>query len=198
LNLLRLSFRLTLIYVGVALAVASGVATSAQVEDKNEHPPAPAGMYSTYIDTRIRFFSDDLGNVRPMAMDDLLPELLNAIDHISKYAVPDTLPRVHRVPHKKIQELACGKECPALGAYKPGEGIYLDEALKPETNIFARSILLHELVHYVQDVSNELAGARECDRWYRREQEAYAIQKRFLMLVGSEHRVAYSGATACT
>jgi hypothetical protein len=57
--------------------------------------------------------------------------------------------------------------------------------------------LLHELVHYLQDVSNELASAEPCDRWYRREQEAYAIQKQFLIIVGSQLRVAYSTALSC-
>jgi hypothetical protein len=69
--------------------------------------------------------------------------------------------------------------------------------LQPESNVFARSVLLHELVHYVQDVSNELAAVRPCERWYRREQEAYAIQKRFLALLGSQMRVGYSAGSTC-
>jgi hypothetical protein len=177
--------------------VSPALVIAASLPVMNAEPNAPAGMYSTYIDTRVRFFSDDLAKARPMSIDDLIPELLKAIDHLSKYTVPDELPAVHRVPHTKIAELACGRECAALGAYRSGEGIYLDEALRPETNIFARSVLLHELVHYVQDVANELGSAAECERWYRREQEAYAIQKRFLMLVGSEYRVAYSAAADC-
>ncbi len=155
-------------------------------------------MYSTYVDDRSEFFSDELGKADPIPLAQLVPELLTAIDQLSKYAIPQELPGVHRVPHEKIEQLTCGGgKCAALAAYRPGEGIYIDEALKPETDIFARSVLLHELVHYVQDVANELASAEACDRWYRREQEAYAIQKRFLMLVGSQVRVAYSAASSC-
>lgn len=197
-TLLRQLFSWSLICLGAANLLAPAMVAAARLSPViNEQPAAPAGMYSTYIDTRIRFFSDDLGKARAMPIDDLIPELLKAVDHLSKYSIPAELPTVHRVPHETIEALACGRECAALGAYRSGEGIYLDEALSPETNIFARSVLLHELVHYVQDVANELGGAGDCDRWYRREQEAYAIQKRFLMLVGSEYRVAYSAAADC-
>lgn len=181
------------------IAMLGGTSTLALAGPKAEEPPsAGAGMYSTYVDDRSEFFSDELGKADPIPLAQLVPELLTAIDQLSKYAIPQQLPGVHRVPHEKIEQLTCGGgKCAALAAYRPGEGIYIDEALEPETDIFARSVLLHELVHYVQDVANELASAEACDRWYRREQEAYAIQKRFLMLVGSQVRVAYSAASSC-
>jgi hypothetical protein len=184
LNLLRLPFNSTAAWLvatcfGAALSLTSALAASDQAVETNDPPAAGAGMYSTYIDNRSRYFSDELGETDPIAMEDLLPELLN-------------------VPHERIEELNCGGDkCAALAVYRSGEGIYIDDALKPETDIFARSVLLHELVHYVQDVSNELASAEPCDRWYRREQEAYAIQKRFLIIVGSQLRVAYSTASSC-
>jgi hypothetical protein len=178
--------------------VTNAIAASEQMAEAKDPPAAGNGMYSTYLETRDRFFIDDLRKPHPMPMEDLLPALMDAVDQLSKYAIPDVLPPVRRVPHERIEELACGgNKCGALAAYRSGEGIYIDEALKSETDLFARSVLLHELVHYVQDVSKELAGAQACDRWYRREQEAYAIQKRFLMLVGSQVRVAYSGGSSC-
>ena len=45
---------------------------------------------------------------------------------------------------------------------------------------------------YVQDLANERGEMEDCKRWYYREQEAYAIQKQFLVLVGSPVRVGYS------
>lgn len=184
--------------LGALLVVPNVVAESKQAVEKKDPPAAGNGMYSTYVDDRSDFFSDELGKADPIPLAQLVPELLTAIDQLSKYAIPQELPGVHRVPHEKIEQLTCGGgKCAALAAYRPGEGIYIDEALEPETDIFARSVLLHELVHYVQDVANELASAEACDRWYRREQEAYAIQKRFLMLVGSQVRVAYSAASSC-
>ncbi|MGD2139818.1 MAG: hypothetical protein PVH25_05445 [Burkholderiales bacterium] len=162
-----------------------------------DRPPGGTGMYSTYVDTRTPFVGEELADTYPIPMDDLVPALLLTIDHLSKYKMPHELPVVHRAPHEKIEQLACGKPCAALAAYRSGEGIFIDEALKPETEIFARSVLLHELVHYLQDVSRELESLRLCERWYRREQEAYAIQKRFLVLVGSQIRVAYSAGSSC-
>jgi len=78
-----------------------------------------------------------------------------------------------------------------LATYQPGEGIFLNERLKPETNLFDRSVLLHELVHYVQELNHERGDSRPCERWYYREIEAYAIQKSFLVMVGSSYRVGF-------
>ncbi|MDX1489174.1 MAG: hypothetical protein R3268_13275 [Acidiferrobacterales bacterium] len=196
--LIRLPLFRVFACLGALLVGPNALAASVQATKNKDLPAAGNGMYSTYIDERSHFFNDELGKADPIPIARLVPELLTAIDQLSKYAIPQQLPGVHRVPHRKIEELTCGgATCAALAAYRPGEGIYIDEALEPETDIFARSVLLHELVHYVQDVSNELAGAEACDRWVRREQEAYAIQQRFLMLVGSQVRVAYSAASSC-
>lgn len=192
-NLARTSFFVGSICVIVPLMLGGGKAYCAQIDEKHGGTSNGQGMYGTYVDKSGRFFSDSLGRAYPIAMEDLLPELMNALKRLANYPVPETLPKVHRAPHAKIEEIACGRPCPALGAYLPGEGIYLDEALQPETNVFARSVLLHELVHYVQDVSARwLKSGELCDRWFRREKEAYAIQERFLALTGNEHRVAYS------
>ena len=187
----------TLLAVVLALCAVLPVAMAVEDAGSANRPAAGTGGYSTYVDTRPPFFADELADNYPIPMGDLVPELLRAIDHLSKYQMPHELPPVHRAPHEKIEQLACGKPCAALAAYRPGEGVYIDEALKPETDIFARSVLLHELVHYLQDVSHELESLRLCERWYRREQEAYAIQKRFLVLVGSQIRVAYSAGSTC-
>ena len=172
-------------------------AAAGDADDNDDRPSAGTGMYSTYVDTRVRFFGDELRDMYPMPIDELLPALLHAIHYISKYPLPEESPPIYRVPHARIEQLACGRECAALAAYRSGDGIYLDDTLKPESNLFARSVLLHELVHYVQDVSKELAAAKPCERWYRREQEAYAIQKRFLALLGSQMRVGYSAGSTC-
>ena len=83
--------------------------------------------------------------------------------------------------------------CAIKAWYKPGEGIFLDESLQPETNTFDRSILLHELVHYFQDSSGYYRDASPCDRWLQRELDAYDVQNRYLGAIGSPRRVAYAG-----
>ena len=152
------------------------------------------GMYSNYADNGSVVSRKYLGNagVDVLSEGELMPALASALDQLSKYHRPVALPEVIRVSHERIEAMVCHAKCGALAAYRPGEGIYLDERLKPETELFDRSILLHELVHYVQDMSDEHGDMRPCMRWYQREQEAYAIQKIFLFMTGSPTRVGYS------
>jgi len=154
------------------------------------------GMYSSYGELGVAGSDQYLDDVRAIPMEQLVPALLGAIDKLSKYPRPETMPEVRRVARERIAELACVRPCGVRAIYHPGEGIFMDERMQPETNLFDRSVLLHELVHYVQDLANERGEMEPCKRWYFREFEAYAIQKRFLMLVGSPVRVGYSGRTS--
>ncbi len=88
--------------------------------------------------------------------------------------------------------MVCKAKCAALATYRPGEGIYLDESLKPETSLFDRSILLHELVHYAQDMNGEHGDVKPCQRWYQREQEPTRSRKSSSGMTGSPIRVGYS------
>lgn len=135
-----------------------------------------------------------LGNAGAEVLSEaeLMPALAAALDQLSKYPRLVGTPEVRRVPHERIEELVCRSKCAARAVYRPGEGIYLDDKLHPETNLFDRSILLHELVHYAQDMGGEHGDMKPCQRWYFREQEAYAIQKIFLGMAGSPTRVGYS------
>lgn len=153
------------------------------------------GMYSNYGEPDVTGLGQALGEAGAMPMEQLVPALLVAIDRLSKYSRPETVPEVRRVARERIAELACIGPCGVRAIYLPGEGVFLDERMRPEADLFDRSVLLHELVHYVQDLANERAEMEPCKRWYFRELEAYAIQKRFLMLVGSPVRVGYSART---
>ena len=182
------------------LAFAPGIAFDSYAADADKRVASKsrgdesAGMYSNYVDNGRGVSRKYLGNagVDVLSEAELMPALVSALDQISKYHRPVALPEVIRVPHERIEAMVCKAKCGALAAYRPGEGIYLDERLKPETKLFDRSILLHELVHYLQDMSDELGNMRPCQRWYQREQEAYAIQKVFLFMTASPTRVGYS------
>ncbi len=170
------------------LAASAAAQDSKPVSDRG----ASIGMYGSYQKEAGTRIDNSLGDTSPMTDAQLLPALLSALDQLSKYPRPSTLPVLHRIPHAQLEQMVCGGPCAALAIYRPGEGIYLDEELRPETNLFHRSVLLHELVHYLQDLNNERADMKPCSRWYYREQEAYAIQKNFLVIVGSPVRVGYS------
>jgi len=179
------------------VAVAAVLAFNLQAAPQS--PPAgddASGMYSNSGENGAGGLDRTLRDVGAMPMEQLVPALLTAIDRLSKYSRPETVPEVRRVARERIAELACPGPCGVRAIYLPGEGIFMDQRMRPETDLFDRSVLLHELVHYVQDLTNERAEMEPCKRWYFREFEAYAIQKRFLMLVGSPVRVGYSGRTS--
>ena len=169
----------------------------AGAEDGEASGALNSGGYKNYPEGEKTSVSLFLGKPDRIPMNALLVDLLDAINFISKYKIPNFLPNVQFVPSEVVEAYACGKPCKALAVYRSGEGVYINEEMNPETNVFARSVLLHELVHFVQDINRELASVRDCERWYRREQEAYAIQKRFLEMIGSQIRVAYSAGDAC-
>ncbi|MCW5624769.1 MAG: hypothetical protein KIT73_08650 [Burkholderiales bacterium] len=148
------------------------------------------GVPSPYDNPRDTAPVDDLA--------ELTRQLVKTAVHLSKYRPPEAMPMVTRIPRADLERRACGSSaarCGVSAVYESERGILMAEDLRPETNLFHRSILLHEIVHYLQDVSHELAAAVVCERWYQREQEAYALQNRYLAtVVSTADRVAYSGA----
>jgi len=150
-------------------------------------------MYSKYSNPE-GISSDPAFDTAPAAtLEEVVKTLSRAIDRLARYRVPKDPPNIYRVPHAELENYVCGTHCSIRAWYKPGDGIFLDEGLKPETNLFHRSILLHELVHYFQDRAGEYASMDDCDRWFHREIDAYTIQNRYLGVIGHPSRVAYSG-----
>jgi hypothetical protein len=87
----------------------------------------------------------------------------------------------------------CGGPCAVRAAYVPGEGLYLDEALRPDINAYHQSILFHELVHHVQEEVGIHAELDGCNRWRLREIEAYRLQNQFLSGIGARTHVIDPG-----
>ena len=116
----------------------------------------------------------------PTALGKLVSELLLAIHLLSGYAIPEEPPRVEFLPHSELEERACGRPCQVYGWFPPGQTVYLDDRLNPLVSMAARGILLHELVHFLQQEEGTFAVAPNCDAWLDREREAYDIQIRWL------------------
>jgi hypothetical protein len=125
------------------------------------------------------------------SLSSLVVELFTTIQLLAGYPVPQTSPEIHIVPHAVIEEKICRNRCQRIKAfYHPDWGVYVDESLDLAGDSFARSILLHELMHHVQ-VS---AGAYEtlpsdCERRNAEEYEAYKIQNRYLAAIGDPRRI---------
>lgn len=109
---------------------------------------------------------------------------------ITGLSMPAVLPPVVLVDKDTVAKYACAGKCRAMGAYHPSYGIALDQTLDPLNDDLARSILLHELVHYLQHENGLYADHSECTRWLKREEHAYSAQNKFLRKVQSTTRVA--------
>jgi hypothetical protein len=128
-------------------------------------------------------------------MSDLYATLLSWAVTLSGYPAPPEAPVVVAKPHAFFVENACERrECKVLGWYAGGRNLYIDETLDPEDNLFASSIVVHEMVHYLQAVARgdaSLAGGAafdsvpSCQQLVHWEFEAYAVQREYILRYGT-------------
>ncbi|MGF1610387.1 MAG: hypothetical protein ACFCUQ_13385 [Kiloniellales bacterium] len=114
------------------------------------------------------------------ALAKLVGELLIAIQLLTGHPLPEREPLVAFVPHAVLEQQACGRPCEVYGWFPPGDTIYLDERLDPLEDVHARSILVHELVHFLQQEEGTYALPASCRAWVEREREAFDVQMRWL------------------
>lgn len=110
----------------------------------------------------------------------LVAELLIAAAALSGYPLPAERPDVVIISHAELEQAACGRPCRVFGWSPPGATIYLDDRLDLDDDLFAQSILVHELTHYLQQESGKFGNRRTCSEWMEREREAYLVQYRWL------------------
>ena len=175
--------------------LAAAIGLVAATAPANAAPDAPgdgaleapkAGMYASSVAS-----SDSSRLYRLMdrnqidSMSELVESLLDTITRMSDYPKPNIAPRVSKVSRAEIERTICSGPCPVKAWHLPETGIFMDDSLAPETNLVHRSILLHELVHFLQEVNGAGAGMDECSRWLHREREAYWLQNQYLSLIGN-------------
>jgi len=108
---------------------------------------------------------------------------------ITGYPTPSSLPNVQFEPHSFFVEKVCGgKECLATGWYNDSGTIFLDQSyqtvlskssypIKPDKpHAEAVSVLGHETVHYLQDLSGKYME-KTCKNFLKREEEAFYFQR---------------------
>ena len=120
------------------------------------------------------------GRVASLGITQLISDLLYAVQALAGYSAPVQTPAVEFVPHLTLEEMACEGHCDIRGWYAGGGTIYLDDHLDPANNLWDRSIVVHEMVHYLQDRAGAFGAVPTCRRWIEREEEAYAVQRRWL------------------
>lgn len=115
-------------------------------------------------------------------MKDIVASLLAWIVSNSAYDAPATLPELEFQAAEAFAEHVCsGKaNCAARGYYVDGTGrVVVHEAYRGLESVQQRALVLHELVHYLQDLSGRYGGEKTCDIWIERETEAFRLQIRY-------------------
>lgn len=109
----------------------------------------------------------------------LLKILLSWAVTLTSYPAPDEQPTVEYKSESYFHEHACGgRPCNILAWYDNNGGIFLDDRLEQQTDVMTRSMVVHEMVHYLQDLSGKFDNS-SCEDHTRREREAYAIQREY-------------------
>ncbi|WP_282606046.1 hypothetical protein [Pelagibius sp. Alg239-R121] len=111
---------------------------------------------------------------------EIVAELLLFAQSFTGYAPANDRPDVVFVAQAELQRQACKTPCEVFGWYPYGGKIFLDERLNPVLNIKARGVLLHELVHYLQEHNSAYEDNTPCMNWALREREAYRVQASWL------------------
>ncbi|HET9642674.1 MAG TPA: hypothetical protein VFP68_04835 [Burkholderiaceae bacterium] len=127
-------------------------------------------------------------------MDEIYKILLSWAVTLSGYPAPAQPPEVVKKPHSFFVENACNKrECKVLGWYAGGRNLYIDEGLDPQTDLLGSSIVVHEMVHYLQAVARgddalkngaAYSSMPSCQQIVSWEREAYGVQREFILQYG--------------
>ena len=117
-------------------------------------------------------------------LEALVAKLLITAKVLAGYPVPAVPPAVSFAPDPHLAAIACRGACQANGLlnglFRPGRGIVLSDRLDPLHDVRARAVLLHEIVHHLQDLNGRFADQPACERYYLREREAYSVENRYL------------------
>ena len=123
--------------------------------------------------------------------------LLSWASLLSGYPAPEVSPAIRFEPHSFFVERVCGgRDCRVVGWYNDDNVIYIDEKHRDDDSTFAASLVVHELVHYLQHQSGEF-DSHSCEDSLRREREAYRVQNRYIVDAHASFALVRPGPTSC-
>lgn len=132
-----------------------------------------------------------------MDITNALPILLSWAVHLSGYPAPDEPPALSFKPHRFFVDRVCGgRECKAVGWYNDQGIVYIDEKYRYDESTFASSLVVHELVHYLQHVSGEF-DSNSCIDSVAREREAYYVQNEYILQAHASFALIRPGPIHC-
>jgi hypothetical protein len=129
---------------------------------------------------------------------DLIAVLLSWAASLSGYPYPETVPAVEYRDRGFFVEQACAgrADCAVAAWYQDGT-VYLDETLSDLEDPIVRSVVVHELVHYLQALNGAFQGD-DCESDLRREQQAYSVQRIYLNRIAGRFAATWPVYAPCT
>jgi hypothetical protein len=133
-----------------------------------------------------------------MDKTELIAVLLSWTVHLTSYPSPPEPPNLEYQPREFFVQHACrGHErCQVAAWYDNNGTIYLDDRITDLMDPIVRSVIVHELVHYLQDLSGKF-DERSCQDHLAREREAYAIQRIYINRIAGRFAATYPVYAPC-
>jgi len=133
---------------------------------------------------------------------ELIAYLLTWAVFYTDYPAPDVQPVIEYKPHSYFVREMCDfvdnleKPCNVRAMYNDDiDGVlFLDEGFEGQQNAYVKGIVVHEMVHYLQDLSGDWKNIRKWQRDIRcqekayRQREAYMVQDKYMFDVHGTRR----------
>ena len=129
-------------------------------------------------------------------LNELIIALLLWITSNTDYINPKQLPEVKFLEQNELSQLACKNDCEIL-AYTPVEPkytVYLSKRLNPLKDVCHRGILLHEIIHVLQDDQGFFMDYDDRTKKHLREMNALVNHNIYLSQYGK--KILYSNGFA--
>ena len=130
-------------------------------------------------------------------LNELILALMLWITSNTNYIEPKQVPQVEFIEQEKLSEIACKNRSCEIMAYTPltpKYKIYLSNELKPMTDVCHRAILMHEIIHVIQEDQNIFLEYDERTKKHLIEMDALVNHNIFLSRYGK--KILYSNGFA--
>jgi|TARA_X000000950_G_scaffold50021_1_gene58850 hypothetical protein len=129
-------------------------------------------------------------------INELIVALLLWITSHTEYKNPIKYPSIEFIEQKELSQLACKMDCEIL-AYTPIEPkykIFLSNTLDPLNDVCHRAILMHEIIHVLQEEQGVFSDYELRTKKHMREMDALVNHNIFLSQYGK--KILYSNGFA--
>ena len=129
-------------------------------------------------------------------INELIVALVLWITSHTEYKNPIKYPSIEFIEQKELSQLACKMDCEML-AYTPIEPkykIFLSNTLDPLNDVCHRAILMHEIIHVLQEEQGVFSDYELRTKKHMREMDALVNHNIFLSQYGK--KILYSNGFA--